>query len=130
MVRREQTSDREWPVFPIGPILERYGGEVPMEDRGWHPYKCPFHGDRTASASVNTIINVFKCHSCEMKGNAVQLIMKQEGKLYGDALVIAEKATRASGHDLPKPSGRGRGVSDRSGNRSGSRAFKRTWRST
>src|SRR5687768_11066530 len=129
MVRRTH-EEREWPVFPIGPVLVEYGGDDVMEDRGWYAYKCPFHGDRSASASVNTILNVFVCHTCDMKGNATQLIMKKENCSYGDALNRAEKASGPSNGNVPGAPSRGRGVSSRSGNRSGSRAFKRTWRSS
>lgn len=123
MVRRTQT-EREWPVFPIGPILVEYGGEEVHEDRGWYAYKCPFHGDRSASASVNSILNVFVCHTCDMKGNATQLIMKKEGKTYGDALERAKQVTGQAGTQASPAPG---GSSGRSG-RSGSRALKRTWK--
>src|SRR5688572_17537896 len=100
-MRRTASNEKEWPSFPLGPILEMYGGEPVMEDRGWYAYACPFHGDRTKSASVNTIINVFVCHSCDMKGNATQLIMKKENCSYGDALNRAEKASGPSNGNVP-----------------------------
>src|SRR5574342_78767 len=130
MVRRTSSEDREWPVFPIGPILVEYGGEEVMEDRGWYAYKCPFHGDRSASASVNSIINVFVCHTCDMKGNATQLIMKKENCSYGDALSRAKEVAGKGAGDVRVSPGGGKRVSGRSGNRSGSRARRRTWRSS
>src|SRR5688500_7044441 len=107
-----------------------YGGEPVVDDRGLYAYARPFHGDRTKCAAVKTISNVFVCHSSDMKGTATQLIMKKENCSYGDALNRAEKASGPSNGNVPGAPSRGRGVSSRSGNRSGSRAFKRTWRSS
>jgi hypothetical protein len=130
MVRRTTNEDREWPVFPIGPILVEYGGEEARDDHTWYAYKCPFHGDRSASASVNTILNVFVCHTCDMKGNATQLIMKKENCSYGDALRRAEEVAGKGAGNVRVSSDGSRRVSGRSGNRSGSRALRRTWRSS
>jgi DNA primase len=130
MVRRERT-EREWPSFPLGPILVHYGGEDVMEDRGWYAYACPFHGaDRSKSASVNTIINVFVCHTCDIKGDAITLIKKRENCSYGESLRRAEEIAGKSAGDVRGTPDGGRRVSGRSGNRSGSRALRRTWRST
>ncbi|AUG87455.1 DNA primase [Streptomyces phage Treat] len=129
-MKRTRTEEKEWPTFPVGPILESFGGEPVMEDRGWYAYKCPFHGDRSASASVNTILNVFVCHTCDMKGNAVQLIMKEGNKSYVDALRRAEEVAGQSAGDVRQSPDGGRRVSGGSRNRSGSRALRRTWRSS
>jgi hypothetical protein len=129
MVRRVQ-QDKEWPSFPLGPVLEMYGGEPVMEDRGWYAYNCPFHGaDRSKSASVNTVLHVFVCHGCGEKGNAVQLIMKKENCSYVDALRRAEEVAGKGAGNVRVVSDGGRRVSSRSGNRSGSRSLRRTWRS-
>ncbi|WAB09302.1 DNA primase [Streptomyces phage Stella] len=129
MVRRTK-EDRVFPVFPIGPILVEYGGEEVRDDHSWYAYKCPFHGDRSASASVNTILNVFVCHTCDMKGNATQLIMKKENCSYVDALRRAEEVAGKGAGNVQQSPGGGRRVSGGSRNRSGSRALRRTWRSS
>ncbi|ATW69380.1 DNA primase [Streptomyces phage Manuel] len=129
-MKRARTDEREWPVFPIGPVLVEYGGEEVRDDHGWYAYKCPFHGDRSASASVNTIINVFVCHTCDMKGNATQLIMKKENCSYGDALRRAEEVAGKGAGDVQRAPVGSRRLSGGSRNRSGSRALRRTWRSS
>lgn len=70
---------REWPTIPIGPILEHYGATVPNAygDR-WVPMRCPFHDDRSASASVNIERAAFQCHGCEAQGDAASLVRQQE----------------------------------------------------
>ncbi len=77
-VRRTEYSSPDFPVYPIGPILESFGGQSVVEGLGWKAYRCPFHNDRDASASVNTQKQVFNCHAADCpKGNAVQVLMQQ-----------------------------------------------------
>src|SRR5689334_1952458 len=83
MTRRRIRSERENP--PITPVLEFYGAVGVQEDRHWHKVRCPFHDDRTASASVDTIENVYKCFACDYKGSALNLIMMKEGLDYAGA---------------------------------------------
>ena len=132
MVRRNKDEEKVWPVFPIKPILVAYGFDEDKirDDHGWHPVVCEFHGERSPSGSVNTTLNLFVCHSCEMKGNAVQLIMKKENCSYGESLRRAEEVAGKGAGDVRSPSLGGKRVSGRSGNRSGSRAIRRTWRSS
>lgn len=40
----------------------------------WQPVKCPFHGDRRASASVNLHKNFFRCHACDVSGDPVRMM--------------------------------------------------------
>jgi hypothetical protein len=49
---------------PIADVLEHYGADFVPTRHGWGRMKCPFHGDRSASASVNTETNQFKCFAC------------------------------------------------------------------
>ena len=118
----------ELPSFPIGPILEYYGSP-PIEDgRGWTPIRCPFHEDGDASASYRSDDEqVFKCHSCGMKGNAAQLIMKKEGVGYWDAVARAKGIAEPRNGDVRRFPGRGNAVSRKSGGESAVRAFARTW---
>ena len=119
------TTEKEWPSFPLGPVLEMYGGEEVMDDRGWYAYSCPFHGeDRSKSASINTVIHVFVCHTCGMKGDAITLIKKKEGKTYGDALERAKQVTSQIGSQTSPPPG----GSSRGSRGAGSRTLKRTWK--
>jgi len=66
--------------FPILPVILHYGGDDRMTGYGdWRRIKCPWHGDRNASASVNEVEQVFVCHACEIKGDAIAVVMKVEG---------------------------------------------------
>jgi len=123
------SSDEENWKFPIGPVLVHFGGEFPMEDRGWAAYKCPFHGDRQASASVSTIINVFNCHACGMKGSAIDLLMKEDGLDFKSAVARCEEITGESYGKVRGSGSAGSSLSGRAGNRQGSRTRGRTWRS-
>lgn len=128
--RTSEQDDR--PRGNLGAVLVHYGGEpIPdhMQERMWFPYKCPFHGDRNASASVNTIIQVFKCHTCDMKGAAIDLIMKEDGLDFRSALVRYEEITGESYGHVRFSSGEGSAVSRRARNRQGRRTRGRTWRS-
>lgn len=122
-------TEKEWPIFPIGPILVHYGFEPPQEDRDWHPVRCAFHGDRDASASVSTTRQAFNCHACGVKGFAVNLVMKEEGVSYSRAV---EKCTEIAGESdaaIREAPGSRSSVSRRSGNRQGGSRYRRSWRS-
>lgn len=126
---RTSSQDREWPVFPIGPLLLHYGGEeIDDSDGRWRKYKCPFHGERNPSASVNGYEKLFVCHACGVKGNAVQCVMKHEGMSYADALRTTEEITGKSDTPVHEALGRGSRLSGGTRNRGGSRAFRRPWR--
>ena len=120
----------EFPQFPIGPVLVHYGGDDVAEGFGPRAYKCPFHGDRSASATVSEIDGWFNCHAADCpKGNAVQIIMKQEGLPYREAVERAQAISGTQHVAVRGTSGRSGRLAGGSRNRDGSRAFKRTWRS-
>lgn len=132
MRRGKQTgeSEFEFPVFPISPILESYGGVPAVEGLGWKPYRCPFHDDRDASGSVNTQKQVYNCHAADCpKGNAVQVLMQYERMDYASAVERAAEISGASDTYVRRESGRRGRMAGGSRNRSGARSFKRTWRS-
>ena len=108
---------------PIIPILEHYGAENVSEYHGWRKLKCPFHGDSTASATVNSEINAFKCFACDMAGDTYTIIMKKEGVEFREAYEIAERLSGVSGVKLSKASASGRGVSNKSGNLGAGRKY-------
>ena len=61
----------------IKAVLEAHG--VVVKDRaGWQPIKCPYHDDRTASASVSVGKGAFLCHACGVKGDSYSLIQAYE----------------------------------------------------
>lgn len=76
----------------ITQVLEHYGADLTrVRPYGWRSIKCPFHGDRMASASVNLEKGAFACHACGMKGDAISLIKRNEKLDYRSALEFAER---------------------------------------
>lgn len=65
---------------------------------GWVRAKCPFHDDRTASASVNHELQGFACMACGVTGDAIKLLQDQLGLTFREAL---EKARYLSGDETP-----------------------------
>lgn len=98
----------------IRPILEHYGASL-RQGRGWVRCKCPFHNDKTPSASFNEELNTFICFACDIKGDTYKVIMKQEGLEYGEAIAFAERVTGKRRSALPKESSSGRRVSQGQG---------------
>lgn len=47
------------------------------EDR-WQKAHCPFHRDKKASASVNWGKSRFRCHACDISGDAIDLVIVME----------------------------------------------------
>jgi DNA primase len=63
----------------IAEVLMHYGAEYVPEGYKWAPMKCPFHDDRSASASVSTERGAFKCHACEAHGDTFSIVQWKEG---------------------------------------------------
>lgn len=89
-------------------LLEHYGCDTSRcNAHRWSPVKCFAHDDRTASASVHLEKGGYICHACGVKGDAIKLIMTQEGLGYSDAIGFAERVLQARIPDLRRPA-RGR----------------------
>ena len=73
----------------IRAYLEYVGASVPY-GTGWRKMKCPFHGDKHASAGVDEDKCKFKCFGCEASGDVYDLIMYKEGVSYSEAVQFAE----------------------------------------
>lgn len=93
----------------IAAILEHYGAHnVPHRAR-WGAIKCPFHEDRSASASVNRDTGKFKCFACDVNGDGIDLIMWKEGYDFNRSIEFAEGILgRSLGELLPERKGRTR----------------------
>lgn len=101
-------------AIPISCIINYYGGEV-REGREV-PVRCAFHNDSRRSASINTIDNLYFCHTCGKGGNAVNIVCTQENLEFKDGLKRALEIAQGSGAPI------------RTGNNSGSnRRASRTW---
>ena len=91
----------------IAAVLEHYGADLSrVHGGGWRSIKCPFHDDRTASASVSLDRNAFRCHGCDIKGSAITLIMEREGLGFVEAVGFAESVIGQSVTGLCRPARR------------------------
>jgi DNA primase len=72
---------------------------------------CPFHPDRTPSASVNHELDAFACFSCSRHGDALKLLQTELNLSFGEAL---DKARQLLGEDVEagRQNGRTRRVSE------------------
>jgi len=101
-------------TIPIGPIVLAFGGEV-REGKS-SSVRCVLHSDSRRSAVINTIDNLYYCHTCGKGGNAVNLVCILENMEFNDGLKRAVEIAAGSGATI------------RSGNKSGnSSRARRTW---
>ena len=73
-------------------VIEHYhpSWEAPPDNgREWQPCLCPWHGDTTESAAVSYRHQAFNCLACPVKGDAIGLIMREEGMAYRQAVEVA-----------------------------------------
>ena len=95
----------------VADYLEYVGATLPAVGSGWRKMKCPFHGDKHASAAINYDENRFKCFGCEAKGDVYDLIMYKEGGKYIEAIKFAENISLPSSGGVRKAHSSSRGVS-------------------
>lgn len=98
----------------IAPVVAHYGGEV-REGKNVS-VRCFLHPDKRRSAVIDTVKQVYYCHTCAQGGNAINLVMIKEGVDKKVAYKIAVGITGQSGQ----------GVS-RSAKRRGHSLSRRTW---
>ena len=95
----------------VADYLEYVGAILPAVGSGWRKMKCPFHGDKHASAAIHYDENRFKCFGCEVKGDVYDLIMYKEGGKYSEAIKFAESISLAGSRPVRKTSAFSRGIS-------------------
>ena len=101
-------------AIPIGVIVSNYGGEV-REGRAVS-VRCCLHNDTRRSAVINTLDNLYFCHTCGKGGNAVNLVCLLENLEFKDGLKRAVEIATRSGAEI------------RTGNNArGARRARRTW---
>lgn len=76
--------------FPIAVILRSFGAEVGNYRTGKQKILCPFHDDSRPSASVDFSKERFICWACGVGGDAIDLLVSQEGLTFSAALDRAE----------------------------------------
>ena len=76
------------------PIEDVVGQYVSLKRSGSNLFGlCPFHGEKTASFSVNPSKGIFYCFGCHKGGGAVNFMMEVEGLSYPDAVrALAKRA--------------------------------------
>ncbi|HEX8568154.1 MAG TPA: DNA primase [Pyrinomonadaceae bacterium] len=81
-------------------IVRLVGDYVQLKKKGNNYWaNCPFHGEKTASFSVNPK-GFFYCFGCGVKGSAFNFVMQMENVAFGEAVkIIADK----QGVQLPAP---------------------------
>ena len=72
-------------------VVEKY---VRLEQRGGNFWgKCPFHHEKTASFSVNSVGQFYYCFGCHKSGDVINFIMEMESLDFNDAVrLLAERA--------------------------------------
>ena len=61
-------------------IVEVVSGYVQLKKRGRNYFGlCPFHDEKTASFSVNSERQIYKCFGCNVGGGVINFIMDIEG---------------------------------------------------
>ena len=76
------------------PIEDVVGQYVSLKRSGSNLFGlCPFHGEKTASFSVNPNKGIYYCFGCHKGGGAVNFMMEIEGLSYPDAVrALAKRA--------------------------------------
>lgn len=71
----------------LAKVLEHYGLDEELKgDDSWQKVHCPFHDDRHPSAVTNG--RYFQCFACEVKGDAIDLVMQEESMSFSGALAM------------------------------------------
>lgn len=90
-------------------VVSRYVQLTPKGVRYWG--LCPFHGEKTASFSVNPQRQMYYCFGCHVGGSAINFVMEMEHLEFRDAVkVLAEQMNM----ELPEMISTGRDESSRS----------------
>ena len=95
-------------TISIGAIVANYGGEV-REGRACS-VRCCLHNDSRRSAVINTVDNLYYCHTCGKGGNAVNLVCILENMEFADGLKRAVEIATRSG-DAIRSGGKSRNSS-------------------
>ena len=82
------------------PIEDVVGQHVTLKRSGSNLFGlCPFHGEKTASFSVNPEKGIYYCFGCHKGGGSINFMMELEGLSYPDAVrALAKRA----GMDVPE----------------------------
>jgi DNA primase len=114
----------------IESVLEHYGATI-NRSSGSFAMRCPFHDDRHASGSVDLNKDLYNCFTCGVSGDAISIVMRQEGISFVEAKRIVEELTDGSGGEIRRsPAGEPDGylLPGKSRRKSGRRHTIPAWR--
>ena len=111
---RKYKGELDAKAVSIAAIISHYGGEV-REGRAVS-VRCALHSDSRRSAVINTVENLYFCHTCGKGGNAVNIVCILENLEFKDGLKRAVEIAKGVGAEV-RPSNKSRG----------SRRPSRTW---
>lgn len=81
-------------------IVDIVGHYVQLKKKGSNYFGlCPFHGEKTASFSVNPRMQIFHCFGCGKGGDAIKFLMEIENITFPEAL---QKLAEQEGVKLPE----------------------------
>lgn len=104
--------------FDIRAILRYLGADyIPPGRGGKAKMRCihPDHPDVRPSAEVDFRNNRYRCYSCELAGDGIELVMRLEGVTFAVALERCQGATGQAKSPVRGQSEAGRGLFDDAG---------------
>ena len=111
---RKYKGELDAKAVSIAAIISHYGGEV--REGSAVAVRCALHSDSRRSAVINTVENLYFCHTCGKGGNAVNIVCILENLEFKDGLKRAVEIAKGVGSEV------------RSSNKSrGSSRASRTW---
>ncbi len=73
-------------------IVDVVGSYLELRQRGTTYFaRCPFHGEKTASFSVNRNMQIYHCFGCGESGDVIKFVQKYESCTFMEALEILAK---------------------------------------
>lgn len=73
-------------------IVDVVGSYLELRQRGTtHFARCPFHGEKTASFSVNRNMQIYHCFGCGESGDVIKFVQKYESCTFMEAVEILAK---------------------------------------
>ena len=89
-------------------VVSRYVQLTPKSGRYWG--LCPFHGEKTASFSVNPQRQMYYCFGCHAGGSAINFVMEMEHLEFKDAVKLLAEQVHM---ELPEMVGGGEDAASR-----------------
>ncbi len=81
-------------------IVDVIGSYLELRPKGTtHWARCPFHGEKTASFSVNRNLQIYKCFGCGESGDVIKFVEKYESLTFIEAL---EKLAKRANLKMPE----------------------------